>query len=119
MTTKLGITAGRQLRIPNRSGVAASSLPAQSADHKTPPCGGAGDGAVRQLMVSSEAGASEQVTKGRSTQYTRKSVDWTHKRNEIDDCVGSLRTATFDEFQLVVSQFHDLGLGVEFSHGLK
>ncbi|EAU74591.1 hypothetical protein RS9916_33827 [Synechococcus sp. RS9916] len=31
----------------------------------------------------------------------------------------SLETATFDEFQLVVSQLDDLGLGVEFSHGFE
>ncbi len=27
-------------------------------------------------------------------------------------------TATFDKFQLIISQFDDLGLSVEFSHGL-
>ncbi len=27
--------------------------------------------------------------------------------------------ATFDEFQLIISQFDDLGLSVEFSHGLE
>ena len=69
--------------------------------------------------LRSEGDSSEQITNGWSTHGLRKSVDWTHKRNEVDDCVGSLRATTLDEFQLIVSQLDELGLGVEFSHGFE
>ena len=69
--------------------------------------------------LRSEGDSSEQIANGWSTPQLRKSVDWTHKRNEVDDMVGSLRTATLDELQLVVSQFDHLSLSVEFRHGFE
>ena len=73
----------------------------------------------KSLVVRSEGESSEQITNGWSTHGLRKLVDGAHKRNEGSDCVGSLRTTAFDEFQLIVSQLDDLGLGVEFRHGFE
>ena len=52
---------------------------------------------------------------GRSARYPSGDADGQH----TGLIHPSLETAPFDEFQLIVSQLDELGLGVEFSHGFE